>query len=445
MTVDIDVAVVGAGVAGLTLAYRLRRAGYSVRVFEAAGAVGGRMATVRRDGYTIDTGAQHVPTHGHQGTWRLLGQLGYGTEQVPLIGGGLGVWRKERAHAGLADRRGLITGAGLPARGRLELLRFTIQSGLRRSGYDPDHPDRTPLSGITVADLARRYHRDLGQYLFAPLVSGLYGWQPERSAAAPFVALLLASGAPASWRTYRDGMDAFARRIAEETEVHTGTAVRQVVEAPDSARLYTDTGMVTARQAVLCVPAPVARELSANPAEEATRYLSACTYTPMLKVSCLLTRALAPGANLYNLLVPEVEDGVLASIVAGHVKHPNRVPPGCGLLTLSATPRVTRDLLAAPDDQARRLIGRAERYVPGIAEATHTSLVHRFRDGLPEATPNALRERTRFVRRPTGTVEYAGDWVMLRPDGEGAVRSAALAEQRILAHRSHREVPAFAG
>lgn len=52
--------VVGAGIAGLTAAYRLKRAGYNPIVFERAEKVGGRMATDVVDDFTIDYGAQFL-------------------------------------------------------------------------------------------------------------------------------------------------------------------------------------------------------------------------------------------------------------------------------------------------------------------------------------------------------------------------------------------------
>lgn len=44
------VAVVGAGIAGLTAAYRLAQAGLQVTVFESESKVGGRVVAVRSDG-----------------------------------------------------------------------------------------------------------------------------------------------------------------------------------------------------------------------------------------------------------------------------------------------------------------------------------------------------------------------------------------------------------
>ncbi len=49
--------VAGAGIAGLTAAYRLQQAGWEVEVFEAEPRAGGRVETVVQHGYCVDTGA----------------------------------------------------------------------------------------------------------------------------------------------------------------------------------------------------------------------------------------------------------------------------------------------------------------------------------------------------------------------------------------------------
>ncbi len=55
-----NIAVVGAGIAGLTAAYYLKKFGYSVTVYEAANRVGGRMTTDKVNGCLIDRGAQFL-------------------------------------------------------------------------------------------------------------------------------------------------------------------------------------------------------------------------------------------------------------------------------------------------------------------------------------------------------------------------------------------------
>ena len=49
-----DVVIVGAGLAGLSCAAYLHRAGLSVSVLEASDGVGGRVRSDRVDGFTLD-------------------------------------------------------------------------------------------------------------------------------------------------------------------------------------------------------------------------------------------------------------------------------------------------------------------------------------------------------------------------------------------------------
>ena len=57
-----SIAVVGAGIAGLTAAHRLKRAGFDVVVFESLDRPGGRMYSTKRGDYIVDLeiGRAHV-------------------------------------------------------------------------------------------------------------------------------------------------------------------------------------------------------------------------------------------------------------------------------------------------------------------------------------------------------------------------------------------------
>ncbi|MGB3401864.1 MAG: FAD-dependent oxidoreductase [Microcoleaceae cyanobacterium] len=55
-----DVAIIGAGIAGLTCAKALQKAGYRVVILEKSRGVGGRVATRRMDDYRLDHGARYL-------------------------------------------------------------------------------------------------------------------------------------------------------------------------------------------------------------------------------------------------------------------------------------------------------------------------------------------------------------------------------------------------
>ena len=68
-TVQTDVLIIGAGLAGLTVAYRLYQKGYDIDVFEARQRVGGRVHSVflrnQEDTYSIgELGGQNITDGG---------------------------------------------------------------------------------------------------------------------------------------------------------------------------------------------------------------------------------------------------------------------------------------------------------------------------------------------------------------------------------------------
>ncbi|GAA2102185.1 protoporphyrinogen/coproporphyrinogen oxidase [Actinomadura alba] len=433
---DIDVAVIGAGISGLAAAFRLRAAGRSAEVFEAEETPGGRMRSRRHDGHVIDAGTQTLATHGYSGTWRLIRDVGMSDEEVPAVKGLVAVWRNQRAHPGVGHWRGALNGAGLSVGGNMALTRLmaSLMASMRR--YDVRRPGDSPLGVTTVTEFGSRHRRELFDYVLRPAVETAWGWSPERSCIAPLISTMLATRGLMGWRTYRGGMDALAVRLAERVPVHTGRPLEEVKESSGSSRLvFADGQSLTARSVVLAVPAPVALSLYPSMPADERRFLRQATYAPMIRVSCLLESPLEPGCrNVYTLMLPDCEDGVLSGMTFEQNKISDRVPAGRGLITLLSTPRMTAELIDRPDDEVvQRLLPRAETYVPGLGAQCHESFVHRFRHAAPEATPAAVALHGEFMNRPARAVEYAGDWVHLRPSSESAVQSAELAVSRVQA------------
>src|SRR4051812_41302922 len=82
-TVETDVAIVGAGAAGLSAARLLSRRGLHCYVLEAASTIGGRLRTVRRPGWSmpIELGAEFV--HGRPSPTLALDGGAIGLVPVP--------------------------------------------------------------------------------------------------------------------------------------------------------------------------------------------------------------------------------------------------------------------------------------------------------------------------------------------------------------------------
>jgi protoporphyrinogen/coproporphyrinogen III oxidase len=90
------VIVIGAGVAGLSAAYRLAQRGFDVTVLEAEDQVGGKTAATRRDGFILNRGAS-VLDGSYKETLALAAELGV-ADQVVKVAPTIGVYADGRTH-----------------------------------------------------------------------------------------------------------------------------------------------------------------------------------------------------------------------------------------------------------------------------------------------------------------------------------------------------------
>lgn len=70
-----QVAIVGAGISGLACGRELHRRGFGVTILEKSSAIGGRVATRRQQGFTFDSGAQHINPRGKSLEQVMLNEL----------------------------------------------------------------------------------------------------------------------------------------------------------------------------------------------------------------------------------------------------------------------------------------------------------------------------------------------------------------------------------
>src|SRR3989304_8622298 len=77
------IAVIGAGIAGLTAAYTLQKRGFAVQVFEREDTPGGRMRSEQRGDFVIERGAQFIASS-YRDMRALAAELGIADSVEPL-------------------------------------------------------------------------------------------------------------------------------------------------------------------------------------------------------------------------------------------------------------------------------------------------------------------------------------------------------------------------
>jgi len=363
---DVELAVVGAGAAGLAAASALRAGGREVVVLEASARAGGSAQTEARAGYLFERGPNAFRLG--PGTLAFLRAAGLearlcaaspaSRERFLLRGGRL--VPVPMSPVALA-RTPLLSG-----RGKLRLLAepFVARGGGR---------------GESVAQFAtRRLGREAVEALIGPFLTGVYaGDERQLGAAAVFPSLVEAEarsgsivrgllagafvrgrprGRAGSWST-ESGLGGLVGALAAPLggALRLGAKVSRIAFEDDRYRLAIEgesSGELRARGLVLAVPAGAASALLGGLDAAAGAALAGLAYAPIASVSLGFAReALREPVRGFGFLVPRGEGEALLGCLFPGELFPGRAPAGHVLLTLLAGGTRRPDVLALSDDR----------------------------------------------------------------------------------------------
>lgn len=281
---DTDVAVLGAGLSGLTAARDLVRAGLRVTVIEARDRLGGRVCNEPLDdgGQVVEVGGQWVGPGQHR-VAALIEDLGLRTFPTHDEGRHL-VWfgGRLRSYAGRIPRIGALTIADVGlAQQRLERLARTVP--LDRPW---DAPRAAELDARTFAQWIRRTCRTDGGRRFFDVVCAAV-WATDAAnvsllhvlfyvhSAGGLDELLDTSGGAQQDRVVGGTQllaEGLADRIGRE-HILLAEPVRRVAWDDDGVALHTDARTVRARRAILTGPPAMLGRLAYDPPLPAERDL----------------------------------------------------------------------------------------------------------------------------------------------------------------------------
>jgi len=427
-----SIVVIGGGLAGLTCAWRLQRAGHDVEVLERDSEVGGRMRSERRGDFVIERGAQFVASGYHQ-VHALAAQLGLGnrirphevTRDAVLAGGvvrSLDLARPWRAMAssGLAMR-------SLPLLGRLgvELLRHW-------GSLDPAHPERA--AALDGEDLARGLRRlggaELFESLLAPSFAATFDDDPNELSFAFGLLMLRLMAQGASLQSFAGGNGTLTAALARRVPVLTGCDVRRVETETDGARISLvrrgGESRVFADAVVVAVPGCAVPALCPKLAPEERSFFEAVEYSRGILVHLLLDRA--PPVPAYSGIAFARSEGLDLYGVAFEHHKPDAAPRGAGCVNAALTREASERMWNATDAELARHVCDELARTPCGPLAPASVVVHRWDPLLPRFTPGALRRLAAFRRRleRSPRIAFAGDY-LVSPTLEGAVGSGIRA------------------
>jgi monoamine oxidase len=266
----IDVAVLGAGLGGLSAARDLARAGADVLVIEARDRPGGRVEAVTLpDGRTAQAGGE-VFGPGHEAYRELVDELGLTVERSYVADPGEMTWGLvDGIHVG--DEPPWLTKPELADADRVQRAFTELAAGV--DPYDPwAHPDAAELDTTSVGAWLRAVGAVPAVRRRHELASlSLSCDSPERTSLLSELRKHAALGGDRfydleRWEGLRvaEGSAAVALRMASELgpRLRLGSIVRRIVVSPTGVAVTLSDGATIAAEVVVCaIPAGPLREV----------------------------------------------------------------------------------------------------------------------------------------------------------------------------------------
>jgi oxygen-dependent protoporphyrinogen oxidase len=428
--------VIGAGIAGLTAAHTLSKAGIAVKVLEASGRIGGRMRTDVVNGFVVDCGAQFLSSE-----YGLL----------------LSIIREMELESAIrhTSRWSAIVRDGKLSRIRVDNPLDALTSGLLsltewlKLGWRTWHM-RNPLTALPLNDYSRWAafdtetaaawtNRNVGsaitEYIVEPMLQGFYFQEPEDTSLALSLILSAFGFRRSRTLTIESGMGRLPEMLASRLDVTLNSPVISLQLGKDSVTVVTNQSRFEADYVVLAVPATEARRIFID-VDELEQRLMATRYSANINIAVMTDDRFHLPESLtavYGLLIPRRERACIAAIGIESNKSRDRAPRG-QLFNIMLSGANSEAMLSLPDDAVLKVVmPEAEKYLPELSKHITSTVFYRWTQAEPYSHVGRsmdLRIYRDRLHLSNKRVLLAGDY-MNTPYTEGAAESGQWAANQI--------------
>ncbi len=398
------VAVLGAGISGLTAAYDLACAGHHVVVLDRRPVAGGRIHTEQRDGFLVEHGPNTMmaPAPGAEALIHALGltseRIGRGAEVKHRY-----LVRDGRAHALPMHPLGFFSSDFFSVGARLRLL-------------------VEPFIGARAADesvaefVRRRFGPELLDYVFDPLVGGLYAGDPaqlsmdalfphlkrlERAHGSVVRGVLAARWAglggqfnPARRQlfSFRGGLATLPERLVQHLHGRLRLGVRVEALEPLAGGGYQlglheggHPSSLRVDAVVVALPAYAAARVLAPMSASAGAALAGISHPPLAVVALGLRQSdIGHALDGLGVLTPSREQRSVLGMLFSSTLFAGRAPAGHALLTTYVGGARQPELARLPRDELIQLVRAEARDLLGARGAPVFTSVRYWPQALPQ-------------------------------------------------------------
>jgi oxygen-dependent protoporphyrinogen oxidase len=426
--------VIGAGISGLTAAYRLKQAGHEVSVLEARQEVGGRMITIDWKGFSIDPGAEFV-TGADKFLLEMVRDLGIEEKLINYseqsTGFDVSVMRDGQVHSFNFMSIGSYFGwTGVSLKARLSMIKL-LPYMMRARRADVYRPESAPGTDDIPMEqfFYNKINAEMFEYWVEPTMDVFCGYVPE-DLSAKMLLTLFGSYLSQKLYTFEGGIGFLPKTLAEEVGVTRGAVVSKIELKGDGSGVkvsYQVDGQVKSMEAecvVVAVPGDQVLGLFEEPRPAWEKFFKHVAYT---RVGIVYHHVEGddPAFKEGGIMFPRKEPWKL-SAVGWKRREDGRVLVMSDLKAHLYDPAIS--------DEALREAITAEmiKAVPAFEGAIKDQMVFRWPRKVPKYPVGYLSALKAFKdNRQETPVYFCGDYE-IGPNAGAALASGWLCAERVL-------------
>lgn len=424
------IAVVGAGISGLSCAYELQKAGATVMVFEAEDAVGGRMRTRTKSDLSFDIGADHL-CELYTDMKAYIEEFGLAREPMHF---------SQKYHL-FKQGRVISLGSGVSWLSRLKVL--WNQRGPRQIHDFFDLSNAASFDTQDGDSYGREYLTDEAvDYWVDSFVSTYQFHRAKEISRGAFKALAESARHDGKkWDLFQiiGGMSMLPEAIAKELTVKTGTPVSAVEVKDDEVFVTTKDGTEPYDAVVLATTSNVSLSLLSSPTDAQRAMLAATKYASTISVAFRIPKRLLP--QQFVVWVPFVESQKISGYTNQMMKEHTFATEQDSLLCVWLHEDYAKTLMQRSDEEVFTEVKKELlRVCPHLknSETVQGYDLQRWPEAMPKFAPGHLKRVKNFLEQHQGesNVFLCGDYMnSLWTEGSirGGKRTAVLIMQRFCA------------
>lgn len=403
-----DVIVIGAGIAGLTAAYRLRQAGLSVTVLEAGTTPGGRVGDRETRGIRYNAGARLVYPFSKPFN-RLLDELGLKEQMVPVrklsaeCRGAEAAWQIEL----MPGPASLMT-PGLSLAERLRFVMLGARMLLARAKADPDDAASVlEADGVNLADYTRqKIGANALARMIEPVFRGTRSWNAEDISAAFFASTTPHLIGQDTVHVFKNGMATLPEALARGLDLRCNTPVTAVTASGGGHAVETASETLHADRVVMAVEGSLVAELMPDMAAADRAFFEAVRYNSLGIVHYRLKGDVTPRMNFF------ARD--TAGTIANYQQTAANPPAGqAAQLYAQLSPEANARAIAEgrTGDLHAIIEERLLQLYPTLHDDCEDRVEQWIARKLPVFYPGYARKVAAFRDRQSGPLAYCGDYL----------------------------------